>query len=134
MASFPCIPTAFPHPECPLSFIVPATPTLTIIVDLTLSCLSFHQVQSKSLLRQTSLNIPTTPTSASSPNTPKLIRESGKDRQSFKEALSVLMLWAPVFIFTSSSSALLGHACCGLSIRLSLLAVFSTLVWVYGNS
>ena len=33
-----------------------------------------------------------------------------------KEALSVLMLCAPVFIFTSSSSALLGRPRCGLSI------------------
>ena len=34
----------------------------------------------------------------------------------FKEALSVLMLCAPVFIFTSGSSALLGHPHCGLLI------------------
>ena len=34
----------------------------------------------------------------------------------FKEVLSVLLLCEPVFIFTSSSSALLGHMCCGLSI------------------
>ena len=34
----------------------------------------------------------------------------------FKEAFSVLMLCTPVFIFTSSSSALLGCQCCGLSI------------------
>ena len=42
----------------------------------------------------------------------------------FKEALSVLMLCTPVFIFTSGSSA-----CprCGLSIRLLLLAIFNTL-------
>ena len=33
-----------------------------------------------------------------------------------KEALSVLMLCAPVFIFTSGSSALLGRPRCGLSI------------------
>ena len=32
------------------------------------------------------------------------------------EALSVLMLCAPVFIFTSNSSALLGRPRCGLSI------------------
>ena len=32
---------------------------------------------------------------------------------SFKEALSVLMLCAPVFIFTSGSSALLGRPHCG---------------------
>ena len=31
----------------------------------------------------------------------------------FKEVLSVLMLCAPVFIFTSGSSALLGHPRCG---------------------
>ena len=40
----------------------------------------------------------------------------------FKEAPSVLMLCAPLFIFTSSSSALLGRPRCGLSIWLSLLA------------
>ena len=33
-----------------------------------------------------------------------------------KETLSVLMLCAPVFIFTSGSSALLGCPRCGLSI------------------
>ena len=33
-----------------------------------------------------------------------------------KEALSVLVLYAPVFIFTSDTSALLGHPWCGLSI------------------
>ena len=33
-----------------------------------------------------------------------------------KEALSVLMLCAPVFIFTSGSSALSGRSHCGLSI------------------
>ena len=32
---------------------------------------------------------------------------------SFKEALTVLMLCAPVFIFTSGSSALLGRPRCG---------------------
>ena len=48
-----------------------------------------------------------------------------------KEALSVLMLCAPVFIFTSSSSALSGRPRCGLLIWLSLLATFSTLFWVY---
>ena len=50
-----------------------------------------------------------------------------------KEALSVLMLCAPVFIFASGSSALLGRPCCGLSIWLSLLAIFNTLFWVYVN-
>ena len=47
-----------------------------------------------------------------------------------KEALSVLMLCTHVFIFTSGSSALLGCPCCGLSIWLSLLAIFNTLFWV----
>ena len=42
----------------------------------------------------------------------------------FKEALSVLMLCAPVFIFTSGSSALLGCPHCGLSIWLSLCTIF----------
>ena len=50
-----------------------------------------------------------------------------------KEAPSVLMLCAPVFIFTSGSSALLGRPRCGLSIWLSLLAIFNTLFWVYAN-
>ena len=49
-----------------------------------------------------------------------------------KEAFSVLMLCTPVFIFTSSSSALLGRPRCGLSIWLSLL-IFNTLFWVYAN-
>ena len=39
----------------------------------------------------------------------------------------------PVFILTSSSSALLGRPCCGLSIWLLLLAIFNTLFWVYAN-
>ena len=43
------------------------------------------------------------------------------------------MLCTPVFIFTSGSSALLGHPCCGLSIWLSLPAIFNTLFWVYAN-
>ena len=43
------------------------------------------------------------------------------------------MLCAPVFIFTSGSSALLGCPRCGLSIWLSLLAIFNTLFWVYVN-
>ena len=47
-----------------------------------------------------------------------------------KEALSVLMLCTPVFIFTSSRAALLGHPRCGLPIIwLLLLAIFNTLVW-----
>ena len=47
-------------------------------------------------------------------------------------ALSVLMLCVLVLIFTSGSSALLGRPRC-LSIWLSLLAIFSTLFWVYVN-
>ena len=43
------------------------------------------------------------------------------------------MLCAPVFIFTSGSSALLGHPSCGFSVWLSLVAIFSTLFWVYVN-
>ena len=50
-----------------------------------------------------------------------------------KQALSVLMLCAPVFIFTSGSSALLGCPRCGLSIWLSPLAISNTLFWVYVN-
>ena len=41
--------------------------------------------------------------------------------------LSLLMLLAPVFIFPSGSSALLGCPHCGLSVWLLLLAIFSTL-------
>ena len=47
---------------------------------------------------------------------------------SFKEALC-----APVFIFTSGSSALLGRPRCCLSIWLSLLAIFNIPFWVYVN-
>ena len=43
--------------------------------------------------------------------------------------LSVLMVCTPVFIFTSGSSALLGRPRCGLSIWLSLFAIFNTLFW-----
>ena len=43
-----------------------------------------------------------------------------------KEASLVLMLCAPVFIFTSGSSALIGRPRWGLSIWLSLLALFNT--------
>ena len=43
------------------------------------------------------------------------------------------MLCAPVFIFTSGSSALLGCPGCGLLMGLSLLAIFNTLFWVYVN-
>ena len=48
-------------------------------------------------------------------------------------ALRVLMLCAPMFIFTCTSvrSALLGHPRFGLSIWLSLLAMFNTFFWVY---
>ena len=44
--------------------------------------------------------------------------------------LSLLMFCVPVFIFTSGNSALLGRPRCGLSIWLSLLAIFNTLFWV----
>ena len=43
------------------------------------------------------------------------------------------MLCMPVFIFTSSSSALLGCPWCGLSIWLSLLDIFNTFFCVYAN-
>ena len=43
------------------------------------------------------------------------------------------MLCTPVFIFTSGSPALLGRPCCGLSIWLSLLVIFNTLLRVYAN-
>ena len=43
------------------------------------------------------------------------------------------MLCAPVFIFTSSSSALLGRPLCAISIWLSLLAIFNALFWVYAS-
>ena len=55
------------------------------------------------------------------------------DYMLIKEALPVLMLCTPVSIFTSGSSALLGRPRCGLSIWLSLLAIFNTLFWVYAN-
>ena len=45
-------------------------------------------------------------------------------------ALRVLIICAPVFIFTSGSSALLGHPRCGLSVWLSLLAIFNKFFWV----
>ena len=54
------------------------------------------------------------------------------DDESITEALSVLMLCTPVFIFTSSRSVLLGCPC-GLLIWLSLLAIFNTLFSVYVN-
>ena len=47
-----------------------------------------------------------------------------------EEVLSVLMLSAPVFIFTAGRSAILGHPRYGLSMWLSLLAIFNILVWV----
>ena len=43
------------------------------------------------------------------------------------------MVCAPVFIFTSGSSALLGRPHCGLSICLSLVAIFNALFWVHVN-
>ena len=43
------------------------------------------------------------------------------------------MLCAPVFIFTSGSSAILGLPRCSLSIWLSLLAIFKTPFWVYAD-
>ena len=48
-------------------------------------------------------------------------------------SLSVLMLCAPVFIFTAGSSALLGRPRCDLSIWLSPLAIFNTLSWVMAD-
>ena len=50
-----------------------------------------------------------------------------------KEFKDFEMLYAPVFIFTSGSSAPLGRPRCGLSIWLSLLAIFNTLFWLYAN-
>ena len=50
-----------------------------------------------------------------------------------KKAISLLMLCTPIFIFTSSTSALLGHPRCGVSIWLSLLAIFDQLFWVYAD-
>ena len=47
-----------------------------------------------------------------------------KLQKCFKAALSALMLCTPVFILTSGSSALSGHPLCGLSVWLSLLAIF----------
>ena len=49
------------------------------------------------------------------------------------KALSVLMLCAPVFIFTSGSSALLGSPRCVLSIWLSPRPIFNALFSVYAN-
>ena len=54
-----------------------------------------------------------------------------KERRLSCKKLSVLMLCA--FLFTSGSSALLGRPRCGLSMWLSLLAIFNTLFWVYAN-
>ena len=56
--------------------------------------------------------------------------ENTRDSQIVRFTFSlirVLMLCKPVFIFTSSSSAILGRPHCGLSIWLSLLTLF----WVY---
>ena len=58
---------------------------------------------------------------------------SSKQFIRLQEALSVLMLCAPMSIFTSGSSALLGRPRCGLSICLSLLAIFNTLFRVYAD-
>ena len=44
------------------------------------------------------------------------------------------MLCTPVFIFTSNSSALLGHQYCGSSRWLLLPSIFNTLFWVYANT
>ena len=52
----------------------------------------------------------------------------------WRSSLSINALCQPMFIFTSSSSALLGYPCCGLLIWLSLLGIFNTLFWVYDNS
>ena len=43
------------------------------------------------------------------------------------------MLCTPVFIFTSGSSALLGHPHCGLSIWLLFLAMSNTFFWDYAD-
>ena len=51
----------------------------------------------------------------------------------FRCKRSVLMLCAPVFIFTSGRSVLLGRPRCGLSILLSLLAILNTLSRVYAK-
>ena len=50
-----------------------------------------------------------------------------------RSSLSINALHACVYIFTSGSSALLGRPRCGLSIWLSLVAIFNTLFWVYAN-
>ena len=52
-----------------------------------------------------------------SSDTPQMERDTRQEIQaSPKKALLVLILCAPVFIFTSGSSALLGRPRCGLSI------------------
>ena len=48
-----------------------------------------------------------------------------------KEVPPLLMPCAPVFIFTSGSSALSWRPLCGLLIWMSLLAIFNTRFWVY---
>ena len=50
------------------------------------------------------------------------------------EVLSVLMLCAPVFIFTYGSSALLGRPTLWfIDPTVAILAIFNTLFWIYGN-
>ena len=44
------------------------------------------------------------------------------------------MLCAPVFIFTSGSSTLFGLTRCGLSVWLSLLAIFNAIFWASFNA
>ena len=48
-----------------------------------------------------------------------------------KEVPPLLMLCAPVFMFTSGSSALSWRPLCGLLIWMSLLDIFNTRFWVY---
>ena len=50
-----------------------------------------------------------------------------KTQSRMVKVLSLLMLCAPVFIFTSGSSFRLGRTHCGFSIWLSLFAIFTTL-------
>ena len=63
----------------------------------------------------------------------------GRDDGAFTRLLKKVsryfkILCAPVFIFSRGSSALLvGHPRCGLSIWLSLFAIFNPLFWVYAN-
>ena len=70
--------------------------------------------------------------------TPQRFRH-GRDDGAFTRLLKKVsryfkILCAPVFIFSRGSSALLvGHPRCGLSIWLSLFAIFNPLFWVYAN-